>query len=341
MLRENITIIIPVYNTEKYLKRCLNSILTQTYKSYKIICVNDGSTDNSLKLLEEYKKNYPDKIQIINQPHQGPAQARNLGMHNANGDYILFVDSDDFIDNNLLYELNNKLKTSPDIVIFGVKTFYENKKRTRHGQYSSKLFKNKFSKNNLFNFHSICVNKLYKRNFLIENDIYFSNLNTGEDQSFFIKAAILGENIEIIKKDLYNYRKLRKNSLTYNHIKNDLSPIKNYYIIEEFLTINKVQYKLQLKILSKYLLKAISWYGKTDMANAENYYKELNQLINHIQNSKGKYWWDYYKLKHTNSYLIQKLEILKSLILYFIFEKLIFIPAMIFFFFYFSIPGDE
>ena len=92
-----VSIIVPVYNVEKYLKRCLDSITNQTLKELEIICINDGSTDNSLKILKQYA--HKDKrISIINKQNEGLSVARNTGMEAASGEYIGFVDSDDWID---------------------------------------------------------------------------------------------------------------------------------------------------------------------------------------------------------------------------------------------------
>ena len=106
-----ISIIIPVYNTQEYLKRCLNSIINQSYKvSYEIICIDDGSTDKSVDILNQYKSKYPDNFKILYQKHSGQAEARNLGIKSAAGNFIMFIDSDDFIAENLLKECSNKLK---------------------------------------------------------------------------------------------------------------------------------------------------------------------------------------------------------------------------------------
>ena len=94
-----ISIIVPVYNTEPYLEQCLDSIINQTLEDIEIICVNDGSTDNSLSVLEEYASK-DNRIKIINQENEGPGFARNNGLKSVNGEYVLFVDSDDWIELN-------------------------------------------------------------------------------------------------------------------------------------------------------------------------------------------------------------------------------------------------
>lgn len=100
--------VVPVYNTEKYLKKCLDSLEKQTFKDFEIIVVNDGSTDNSMEILSKYEKKY-DNIKIINQKNQGLSMARNNGVKKVRGKYLLFVDSDDYVEKNLLKEVNRAL----------------------------------------------------------------------------------------------------------------------------------------------------------------------------------------------------------------------------------------
>ena len=109
-----ISIIVPVYNSEKYIDRCLDSILNQTYKDLEIVLVNDGSNDQSLKILENYALR-DTRIKVVNQENKGVAAARNTGLDNATGDYILYVDSDDWIENNMV-ERMVELSANADIV---------------------------------------------------------------------------------------------------------------------------------------------------------------------------------------------------------------------------------
>ena len=99
-----VSVIVPIYNVEKFLKRCLDSIINQTLKDIEIICVNDGSTDGSAEILDQYK-NLDNRIIVLNCKNQGPSVARNTGMKIARGEYVSFVDSDDWIDNDFLEKL--------------------------------------------------------------------------------------------------------------------------------------------------------------------------------------------------------------------------------------------
>ena len=113
-----ISIIIPVYNVEKYLHQCLNSVINQTYKNLEIICINDGSKDNSLIILNEYLQK-DNRIVIVNQKNSGVSSARNKGIRLSTGDFISFIDSDDYLDLNV-YEkcVQRIIRDNSDIIIF-------------------------------------------------------------------------------------------------------------------------------------------------------------------------------------------------------------------------------
>ncbi len=122
-----VSIIIPVYNVEKYLKECLNSVVNQTLKEIEIICVDDGSTDNSLSILEEYAKK-DNRINLLKQENSGAGAARNKGLDSARGEYIYFLDSDDFLELNAIEILYNQIaKNQADICFF---KFYKYNQQT-------------------------------------------------------------------------------------------------------------------------------------------------------------------------------------------------------------------
>ena len=133
------SILVPVYNVEMYIKECVDSLINQDYSNYEIVLVDDGSTDDSARICDEYCKKYPNIIKVIHQENKGLLMARRVGIKNAIGDYFIFVDSDDFVDERLLKKLSSIIeKSNPDMVIFhadifdGVeylyfrKTLYEN-----------------------------------------------------------------------------------------------------------------------------------------------------------------------------------------------------------------------
>ena len=305
------SVILPVYNVADCLEKCLDSLLEQTYKNFEIICVNDGSTDNSLEILEQYQDKFA-HYQIITKKNQGLAQARNTGFPYAKGEYICYIDSDDFVVPEFFEEISKKTQDSPDIVIFGAKTYYSKSEKLRQGQYSSKNFKTEFDINKLYSFHPICWNKVYRRNFLIENNISFIDTRMAEDQPFFVQVILSAGKISVLKKDLYIYRKQRGTSLTGQKLKSDFAPINNFYYIEEILNKINADKNIKQKIISRNLLKAVSRYPKCSDKIKSEYFNKVKELLTHQKEKHEKGWWNYFEIKENNSYLSIKLEYLKA-----------------------------
>ena len=121
----DISIVIPIYNVEKYLRKCLDSVYSLNLDNKEVILVNDGSTDTSINILNEFKNKYPNKTKIISQKNQGLSEARNIGIKNSNGKYILFIDSDDFIIPTETEEfINFGLDKKVDILIGNYREYY-------------------------------------------------------------------------------------------------------------------------------------------------------------------------------------------------------------------------
>ena len=123
-----ISVIIPVYGVEKYIRKCLESVINQTYKNLEIIIVNDETKDNSIKIVEEYIKD--PRIRIINKKNEGVAQARNCGLKQATGEYISFIDSDDWLELDLYEKLISNLENE-DILVFNYNMYNEKTKKTK------------------------------------------------------------------------------------------------------------------------------------------------------------------------------------------------------------------
>ena len=194
-----LSIIIPVYNVEQYIEACLDSILTQNLNDFEIICINDGSTDNSLGILEKYQ-NKERRLKIYSQKNSGPGVARNFAINIAKGDYICFVDPDDkleplSLDSVYQFAIEKKLK----VVQFNYKTFQENKdyKEYNFAEQILNLYNYDLNKIKYYNFNNVLkdcfhafdmhiVNKIYSRDFIIKNKIYFTNDRYAEDWLFAI-----------------------------------------------------------------------------------------------------------------------------------------------------------
>lgn len=214
-----VSIIIPVYNVEKYLRQCLDSVVNQTLKDIEIICVNDGSTDNSLQILKEYADS-DRRIKIIEQKeNQGQGVAKNLALETSIGEYVCFVDSDDWLELDALQTLYDYAnKNNADYVEFLLNRYdtetksYENIKQD-YSYHEDKIYTNADMIKNLFAVPIYSNNKLLKREFLKTLDIKFFDFKLGEDHIVTIKSRLFANRICFLNKVFYHYRR-NKNSST-------------------------------------------------------------------------------------------------------------------------------
>ncbi|MDY4690031.1 MAG: glycosyltransferase family 2 protein [Alphaproteobacteria bacterium] len=233
-----ISVIIPCYNVAKYLEQCLDSVLKQTFQDFEVICVNDGSTDKSLEILQQYAEKDA-RIKIIDQENKGAGAARNKGLDVAQGEYISFVDSDDFIDKDFLQILfNNIEKAQTDISCCN---FYKIKSdkdihSKEQNKNSNKLYINSIEALITSNKISYSVwNKLYRASIL--KDIKFDENNFYEDWIFIALLFPKIKSVCSISNKLYGYR-IRENSVmrskfTINRAKSYVSGIEKVYFYYE------------------------------------------------------------------------------------------------------------
>lgn len=206
-----VSIIVPVFNSMAHLKCCLNSIFCQKFDDFEVICINDGSSDNSLEILKEYEKKYSNLKIISHILNQGQGSARNSGLKIAIGDFISFIDSDDSIPPNFLNTLYTKAISSNSEVVacnLDIKTNKKIKKyKIQNKKYTSYLDKIKAIKNG-----SPC-NKLFKRELLVNNEIFFPQDVYFEDNLFLIKALYFSKTFTTTNKTSYFYH-INPNSIT-------------------------------------------------------------------------------------------------------------------------------
>lgn len=208
-----ISIIVPVFNVEKYIEKCLNSIINQTYKKLEIICINDGSTDNSRIILDKFKS-IDSRIIIINQKNQGLSVARNIGIKEAQGDLITFVDSDDWLENTAIEQTYRKfINPDIDILCFGAKAKYDALPQKEEDCIKYKNPSIKASKGIwLLSISITAWAKIYRTKFLKANHLTFPEGLYYEDNFFYWQCISCANKIATIKDILYNYR-IRENSI--------------------------------------------------------------------------------------------------------------------------------
>lgn len=214
-----ISIIIPVYNVEEYLKQCLDSVINQTFKDIEIIIVNDGSTDNSINIIEEYKER-DSRIIFLNQENHGPGYARNSGLKIAKGEYILFIDSDDWIREDTLQELYEIVKNDKniDLIIFQYVNYDDEKDKFYDEEFDSELKK---YVNKTFNYEDVSNiylqpnpnMKFYKKSLIEENNIQFPEELFFEDKPFHTEIVLQSNKIYYTDKT-YFFRRRRQGSVT-------------------------------------------------------------------------------------------------------------------------------
>lgn len=204
-----LSIIVPVYNTEKYLKRCLDKVITQKYQNFELIIINDGSTDNSANIINEFSKNYKEKVTVINNENSGQGISRNIGLDMAKGEYIAFLDSDDTIYYDTYYKMISKaLKSDYDIVVCDV-NFIDEKGNTIVQKSIKDSEKYSVSNNIKYgcNFASPC-NKIFKKS--IWKNYRFPKMYY-EDSAIIPVILSNFDHVGYIEEPLYNYY-FRKNS---------------------------------------------------------------------------------------------------------------------------------
>ena len=214
------SVIIPVYNVEKYINRCLKSILSQRYNDLEIILIDNGSTDRSGSICDIYA-NEDANISVYHIENHGVGSARNFGLSKARGEFIYFVDSDDYLVGNLFAEFEDKLTPDLDLLVFSYYNSFEqemtekNRKKKilpYNGSYDkydfSKIFKDLFLSDMLYT----VWNKLYRREFLIENNISFEQYELGEDVRFNLNAYRKVNKVYLSQDSYYVYVIGRKGS---------------------------------------------------------------------------------------------------------------------------------
>lgn len=287
MNKIKISVIIPVYNTESYLGECLNSVLNQTLKDIEIICVDDESTDNSLSILKQYQE-IDNRIKIINNKHigEGAASARNSGFLVAEGDYLSFLDSDDYFSNDMLEKTYQKaIEHDADVVLFDGIMFDSNTRRLIETgniiDYSKLPKKDVFNRKDFqdeifISTTSAAWSKIFKRTFVLKHNFSFQAIYYIDDLLFTFGSLALAKRISVVAEKFIFYRIGHTNAQTRNRAKFPLSIIHGSLAFKELLENANIFDELKNSYANT-IIKRCAWNLNT--LNTVESYKELYNAL--------------------------------------------------------------
>lgn len=282
MKKIKVSVIVPIYNTEKFLEKCIESILNQTLEEIEIILINDGSTDNCHKICQEYAEKNKDKIRYINNKNIGCSATRNLGIELARGEYIAFVDSDDYIDKEMYEEMYNKaLEENSDVVVCGINSVYLISNESKislpkfiRDKYSNLSYKKKISNP---------VNKIFRKELIIKNKIrYLINTHSFEDFNFCFKIIVSTDKVTYIYKSFYNYIYHENNSI-YNLKKRtgifiSFNELYDYLFKNNYLKNKKIELRFY-ECFNFYAIRGVFFMLLNPELVSELEYKKYNQIF--------------------------------------------------------------
>ena len=284
-----LSIIVPVYGVEKYIDKCLDSLVKQSLKEIEIIVVNDGTKDNSQKIIDKYVKKYPDKIKSYIKENGGQGSARNYGLKKTTGEYIGYVDSDDFVEKDMYKKLYNKAKENNyDIVVCGnynVSEDYQNK--------NIDAFINNYNTDleNIFFGKMAVWNKIYKRDILIKNKLEFKEKVWYEDLAFTLKAIMNSNTFAFIDEPLYDYLIREGSTMNNSNVQRNLEILDAFNDILSYIQHNKKEEyfnKIEFLAIDHIYISAIVRVLKAD--SDKNIKKEtIEKLINYMNKNFPNY----------------------------------------------------
>lgn len=266
-----ISVIIPVYNVEKYLKRCLDSIINQTFKDLEIICINDGSTDNSAQILDEYA-NKDSRIKIITQPNSGLSATRNKGINIAQGEFISFIDSDDWIAENFYEKLyKTAIKYDADMAVCGIIRLSEYRKKYLLQFQKEIILENSDKKFEICNIPDINYvwNKIYKLDKIRKYNLKFLEGYVYEDVLFTPQTVFYLKKLVTVPHTYYYYWRTPNSIVSKKSNKKDLEHTKKLAL--EFIEKHKICIEEHITKVKRYKLFGISFLKVRTKGNKKQY----------------------------------------------------------------------
>lgn len=289
-----VSVIVPIYNTETYMEECLSSILNQTLQDIEIICIDDGSKDNSVSIVKKYMDE-DKRFSLIYGKHCGAGNARNLGLKQARGDYLYFLDSDDFIAPNCIESLYLKAtETNADVVICASQSLHVQSKQVSTLFYAlksdllparQKYFNCQDIKEHAFQFFNGWPwDKLYKHKFITQNKLKYQNTRSSNDLLFVNSAVILANRISIIPEVLVTHRIGDKNSLENTRYKDPFCFLNAMEAFVKFMK-KKNLYERYEQSLKNYLVEFSLWH--IDSIKDKNQQKILKSKVKQFFSKKN------------------------------------------------------
>lgn len=307
-----VSVVVPVYNVERYLERCLDSLVYQTLKDIEIIVVNDGSTDKSEVIIQKYAKSYPKKVLAFNKPNGGLSDARNYGIGKCHSDYIGFVDSDDYVDLDMFENLYNKaISKNYDITVCDVRLVYDNYSEEISSKVVNDIMSKDDVKKQMIDIYPTAWNKLYKKDLF--DKVLFKKGVWYEDVEFLYRLFPYVKSVGTVKMPLINYVQ-REGTISKTYNKKIYDYIDNFNGIVDFYKTNNFydEYYEELeycyvRYLYMTFIKAASNLSRNDFKEAcqkakENVMKNFPEYRKNIYMKKGL---SSFYLKHFN-FITQK-----------------------------------
>ncbi len=265
------SIIVPVYNVEKYIKKCLDSIFDQTFKDFEVIVVNDGTKDNSMDIVKKYD------VKIVEQTNQGLSEARNNGVKKATGQYLIFIDSDDYIERELLERINGSLDNNPDLVRFQVKNIIDGKEiEHKEKEYTNLSGEEAFKK--IIECYYVEPAWLYaiKRDYYNKNKFSFKKNAYHEDFGLMPLVIFKSNKVNIINYCGYCYVKRENSIITTKDYKKTLKKIDDTLAHYEYLIDGAKKTKKDTSIYNSFVSNSIIL--KITELNGKDYKKYLKEI---------------------------------------------------------------
>ncbi len=281
-MKDLVSVVIPVYNSKKWLQKCIYSILNQTYSNLELIIIDDGSTENICDVINQINDK---RITLINKHNEGVSTSRNLGINISKGKYIYFLDSDDYVEDNLIEICMKEFRNESnlDIVYFN---FFNDLHSETDEFVSTNIsnFKDLELKEDPLLFAGFVWNKMYKVKFLKENNILFNpNLNIYEDIDYNLRCLLLNPYIRYIDKTLYHYINRPKKSLIKNYTEQNLvtfNLVKDSLI--SFLKFSRLNKDKSNLITTKFIFNCIRYQLDTIYKYADLTFNERTSAIKNV-----------------------------------------------------------